>query len=232
VRRCSRPEAAAALAVLLALAANAPLAALYKWVDEKGRVQYSDKPPEKENKGSVEMSNRGVVMKRNDPAATAEQKKAQEEVAARKKLEDQKAAEQRRQDDALLQSYTTEKEIDLKRDREIQVLEASVADLRSQSRAVNDRIAEDRKRAEGFEKSKKPMPDSLKDELARAENEKKSLEKQVAAKQQEITATRQKYEEYRRRFVELKQQEAGGTRPITPPSAAPASAAAPPAPRK
>ena len=34
-----------ALAALLSLGLDAGHAALYKWVDEKGRVQYSDKPP-------------------------------------------------------------------------------------------------------------------------------------------------------------------------------------------
>jgi hypothetical protein len=33
------------LALILALAAPLALAQVYKWVDEKGRVQYGDKPP-------------------------------------------------------------------------------------------------------------------------------------------------------------------------------------------
>ena len=49
---------------------------------------------------------------------------------ARKRAEDARAAEQRRQDSALLQSFTTVQEIDMKRDREIHAIEIAIANLR------------------------------------------------------------------------------------------------------
>ena len=61
----------AALAFALAVALATAHGALYRWVDENGRVQYSDTPPPKD-KGAVQLSNRGIVVKKLDAAATHE----------------------------------------------------------------------------------------------------------------------------------------------------------------
>jgi hypothetical protein len=205
------------VALVTALVTAGASAALYKWVDEKGRIQYSDKPPAGE-KGGVEMSRGGVIKKTIEGSATPEQKKAQADELARRKAEEQKALEQRRQDLALMQSYTTEKEIDLKRDREVQALEATISNLQRQARGVDERLAEDRARADGLTKTKKPLPDTLKGDLERLSSEKGTLAKQIAERQQEVVATKQKYEEYRRRFVELKQDRSSTFEPVSGPT--------------
>lgn len=194
------------ISVLLGLAAAGAHGALYKWVDENGRVQYSDKPPASKDRGGVQMSNRGVVMKKLEGGATPEQKKAQEEEIARKKVEDQKAGEQRRQDTALLHSFTSVQEIDMKRDREAQALEAMIVNLRGQERAVSTRLAEERKRAESYAQRKKPLPEALTEDLARSESEKKVLNDEIARRQQEVVDTRSKYELLKKRYVELRQE--------------------------
>jgi chromosome segregation ATPase len=206
--------------VTIAGAAGAS-AALYKWVDEKGRIQYSDKPPP--DKSGVEMTNRGIVVKKIDGGLTPEQKKAKDEEDARKKLEEQKAAEQRRLDAALLQSFSNPQEIDMKRDREVQTLESVIANLRGQERSLNERIAEDRRRTEYYLKTKKPVPDSIKDDIARGEAEKKVIAEEITRRQQEIQATRNKYETLKKRYVELRP--AGDTTVILP-TAAPQKSAA------
>src|SRR5690349_13314121 len=95
-------------------------AAMYKWVDEKGHVQYGDSiPPQYRNQNSEELNKRGVVTKKGEAALTPEQIKAKADEDARMKVQKQKEAEQQRHDNALLATYTDEKEIDLKRDREL-----------------------------------------------------------------------------------------------------------------
>jgi hypothetical protein len=195
------------LAAVLACTFASTHGALYKWVDEKGRVQYSDKPPIDKGKGGVEMSNRGVVVKRLEGGLTPEQTKAKEEEELRKKADEHKAQEQKRQDAALLQSFTNAQEIDMKRDRELQSLDAVIGNLRGQERSVNERMVEERRRAEFYDKRKKPPPDSIKDDLARSENEKKVIAEEIVRRQQEITATRSKYEALKKRYLELRQQD-------------------------
>ena len=192
--------------------------ALYRWVDEHGRVQYSDIPPDK--KGAVQLSNRGLVLKKLDGALTPEQQQARDAEESRKRAEDAKATEQRRQDSALLQSFTTVQEIDMKRDRETHALEISIANLREQQRAFGARIAEARKRGESFEKSKKPLPDALKEDITRGEAERKALEDEIKRRHDDIALTRARYEALKKRYIVLRQEAT-----LVHPAAAPATAA-------
>lgn len=204
------------LAGVLALLAVGAHAALYKWVDEKGRVQYSDKPPSETNKGGVEMSNRGVVKKKLDGGITPEEKKAQEQEAARRRAEQEEALAQRRADYALLQSFTSVQEIDMKRDRELQAIDAMVTNLKGQERTLIERLNEDRRRAEVQTKKGKPLGDGLKDDIARTETEVKVVREGIQRKSQEATDTRVKYEALKKRYLELRQPAAAN---ITPASA-------------
>lgn len=207
--------------IVLGLLAFGAHGALYKWTDDKGRTQYSDKPPPDAGKGGVEMSNRGIVKKKLDSAMTPEERKAQEAEAARKRAEQQELQAQRRADHALLQSFSNVQEIDMKRDRELQAIDAMITNLRGQERTVLERLAEDRRRADAQSKQGKPPSEGLKQDLARGEAEVKVVREEIQRRQQEATDTRVKYEALRKRYAELRQP--AGTAEI-----APAAAAAPP----
>ena len=212
---------AAALALACLLFAGGAQAALYKWVDEQGRVQYSDKPPD-QGKGAVQMTNRGIVVKKIEPTPTPEQKKVLQEDQARKQEEEAKAAEQRRQDQALLQSFTSVEEIDMKRDREVQALEVVIANLRGQERSLTERMADDRRRMEYYKKRGKPPPDSMQEDMERNAAQAKLIRDEIERRQAEIVATREKYEALKNRYRMLREQEKAARA-----SAAPVTNAAP-----
>lgn len=204
-----------------ALFAVAAHSALYKWVDDKGRVQYSDKPPADTGKGGVEMSNRGVVKKKLDGGVTAEEKKAKEEEAARRRAAQEEALVQRRADNALLQSFTSAAEIDMKRDRELQAIEAIVANLKSQERSLLERWNDDKRRANDLAKRSKPLPDGLKQDLVRGEGEVKTLRDEIQRRHQDSIEVKTKYDGLKKRYIEL--------RPTASTIDASAATAAPPA---
>jgi hypothetical protein len=199
-------------------------AALYKWVDEKGRVQYSDRPPTEKDKNAVQMTNRGIVVKKLDPAASEEQKKARDEELARKRQEEAKAAEQRRQDRALLLSFSSPLEIDMKRDREVQGIETSIANLREQGRTAHERAGETRRRIDLYSQRGTPATDALKEDLRREQAQVKLIDEEIERRGQEILATRSKYEELKKRYQELREEQSA--------NAAPAAAAIPAPPKK
>jgi chromosome segregation ATPase len=212
-------------AACLGFCASGTGAALYKWVDEKGRVQYSDKPPSDREKGAVQMTNRGVVVKKLESGASPEEKKAKDDEAARRKAEDAKSAEQRRADNALLQSFTSVQEIDMKRDREVQSIDTVIANLRGQERSVSERLAEDRRRLEGYTKRKQPVPENLKEDVERSEAQTKVIRDEIERRHQEILETRAKYEALKKRYRELREQEqAVSAAPTQPATAAQAPA--------
>ncbi len=179
------------------------------WKDKSGKVVgCGDKvPPEFQDSATKELNQRGVTIKQSDAALTAEQRRAQQAEAQRKQAESQKKEEQRRSDKAILDTFTTEKEVDLKRARDVQQLESSIDTLQTNLRNANDRQADARSRIEQFRKNQKPAPPVVQEEFNRSEGDKAKIAGQIAQKRKEIAALNQKYDEIKKRFAEL----TGGT---------------------
>lgn len=175
------------------------------WKDKSGKVVgCGDKvPPEYQDSATKELNQRGVTIRQSDAPLTAEQRRAQQAAAERKQAEEQKRETQRRHDTAILDTFTTEKEIDLKRARDVQQLESGIETLQTNLRNANDRQAEARARIEQSRKNKKPVPSAVQEEFDRSEGEKAKIESQIAQKRKEIGALNQKYDEIKKRFAEL-----------------------------
>lgn len=192
------------LGIACALGAIPAPAGTFKWVDDKGITHYGDTiPPEYKDKANAELNKRGITVKRTDQALTPEQLRARQEELARAKEDEARANEQKRRDQALLQTFTTEKDIDLKRDRDLQQVELSIANNQAVLKSAEKRLGENRARADGIAKAGKPIPDGLKQDIENDESERARLEGLISRKRQELDAIRAKYEEYRHRFLEL-----------------------------
>lgn len=90
-------------------------AALYKWVDTNGKVQYSDKLPiEKQSKGVSKMSSQGTITKKAESDEERQVRLSQEELR-KKELEDKNT--QARYDRLLLENNVSVKDIEMKRDK-------------------------------------------------------------------------------------------------------------------
>lgn len=195
---------------LLILLASFPAAAgkMYKWVDEQGKTHYGDSiPPQYAGQGSAELSKKGIVIKQTAPALTPEQRKAREEELAQKKEEERKKEEQKRRDTALLNTYTTEREIDLVRDRNLQQAELQLQGMELRIKQIQPRLDQSRRQAEGFTTKNKPVPAYLLQEIQENEKEMQHLQEMVGQKRQEMDGFRARFEEDKRRFRELRQIE-------------------------
>ena len=218
--------AATTLALALGYASTAAAqskggGAIVCWKDASGKVVgCGDKvPPEYANSGTRELDKGGNVRKTGESADEAAKRRVREKEQADAKAEEQKrAAEQKRQDSALVNTFSNEKEIDLKRDRELQALDNNMAQQRGALKVATERLADAQQRSAAFEKTnkdKKPAPQGLKDDLVRAESDKSRLDQDIAAKEKEKQDTMAKYAAYKKRYMEIKG--------ITPAAAAPAA---------
>jgi hypothetical protein len=220
-------------APLVAFAQGKEQGKIVCWKDASGKViGCGDKVPlEFSNSGTKELDKGGNVRKTGESADEAAKRRAKEQEQAKTKAEEEKRmAEQKRLDSALLNTFSNEKEIDLKRDREIQALDNSLTQQRAAMKAANERLAEAQQRAAAFEKNnkdKKPVPPVIKDDLSRAEGEKARLEQDIVGKEKSKQDTTATYAAYKKRYMELK-----GTTPApaaaTSVPAAPATTAAAP----
>lgn len=220
------------LALALAISAGSALAQskgrIVCWKDKSGKtVGCGDSvPPEYQNNATQELDKRGVVRKSTDsvadeaakvkaPVADLARQKAQKAQADE---EERKQAEQRRQDNALINTFYDEKEIDAKRDRDLQVLILQVSQLKTSLKNANARQAQGAARINAIEKSKKPVPDNLMAEKKHDAEETAQLQQRIAAKEKEMSEIRARYDEYKKRFAELKgtQQPAASPTPAGP----------------
>ena len=193
---------------LLILLASFPAVAgkLYSWVDEQGKTHYGNTvPPQYAQQGNAELNQRGVVVKKTDAALTPEQRKAKEEELVQQKAEEQKKLEQKRRDKALVNTYTTEKEIDLVRDRNLQQGELQLQSMELRAKQVQPRLDQARKRAVDVVARKKPVPLDLQQEIEEAEKEMQRLQEMIKQRRMEMDAVRARFEDDKKRFRELHQ---------------------------
>jgi len=214
-----------AAAALAALTAGGVLAQskgkIVCWKDKSGKVVgCGDRvPPEYQDSATKELDRGGVTRKTTENAEERAKREAQEQETVQKKADEKKRmAEQSRQDAALINTFTDVKEIDLKRDRDLQVTDSQLTQLRVQHKNAIDREADFKGRIEASEKNKKPAPDYMKDEITRAQADKTKAEQNMVAKEKEKEDIRKRYADMKERYILLK----GGPGPAPTAAAAPA----------
>ena len=202
------------------------------WKDKAGKtVGCGDKvPPEYQDGASRELNKRGVTVKQSEPPLSEAQKKELQAEAERKAAESQVAAQQKRRDKALLDTFTTDKEIDLKRNRDIQLIASNIEAQQTNLKNANDRQTDARGRMEQYKKENKPVPQAIQEEFDRAEAGKLKIQAQIAQKRKEIEDLNQQYDDMKKRFVELTGTPAATPAPAAAATAAPAAKPAPAAP--
>ena len=200
----------AAIILVLSGTANADGTKIVKWVDSSGVTHYGDKLPAQEaGRNNSEMNNQGIVVKQN----VISNKK--NEVIGQQKLE------QERKEKILLASYTKPEEIDLARDRNLQLDQAALQALTQQKINISNRTNRNNKTAESFQTRQKPIPPYLSEELKLSKTESANIDKQLTQRKLSMEATRKHYAEEKARFIALKYPD-GAPAVVTESSAKPA----------
>lgn len=110
---------------------------LYRWVDDKGEVHYTDQlPPEHADKSRVRLSEQGIAVEVK-PAPTQEKPEKAKEEERRRAEEERRKAERLAEDRRLLQSYRTVEELELARNGQIAIIEALIQSKRDQVRTLS-----------------------------------------------------------------------------------------------
>jgi hypothetical protein len=190
---------------------------IVKWVDSQGVTHYGDKLPAQEaGRNNSEMNTQGVVVKRIV------------QTDNKVDLEDQERLAAQRKDNILLASYTKAEEIDLARDRNLQMDQAALQALTVQKENVSGRASRNQKMADGFKNRKKPVPAYLIEEQKLAKLESGRIDKQMTERKLSMETTRKRFADEKARFIELKQASApvaslAPTNPATSSTSTPAT---------
>jgi hypothetical protein len=174
---------------------------IVKWVDEKGVTHYSDGiPPQYTGRDNAEINPQGVVIKRNKPALPQADNQAEEKI-------NQQEIAQKRRDRSLLASYTTAQEIDLARERNLQMDEIAVQGLQQRKDNATSRLQAGKKTIDAYVKRNQTVPSDMLLSQADIKAEITRIDQQIAQKLASLEATRVRFDNDKQRFLELKSRE-------------------------
>ncbi len=190
------------MVIVLAAFLLAPSAwAGYKCVDEKGKSYFEDTPPPAcANVVIYETSPSGAVVRKIEPSRTTEQGKQVE----MDKDAGRRAAEQKRRDRALLDSYTSESEFDIARDRNLDIIKSRLDAAKIRYALVDKRYGEVERGIEGYKKAKQKAPAPLEADFESLQSERTSLAGSITRMEKEVEHTRTQFDADKSRWLELR----------------------------
>jgi chromosome segregation ATPase len=174
-------------------------AKLYKWVDKNGQTHYGETIPPEYADRDTKMLDKGRVTDRSETFDDNKLNAAKKETP-----EDKEAREVRRRDEALLNSFTTEKEIDLSRDRSLLQIEARINSYSTLIKSAQTTLDDLHKESENRTKKGWAIPQSLSEDIAAAEARVTKLNRDLETSQKESVTVKARYEAEKQRFRELK----------------------------
>ena len=191
--------------VVLGLVSQAGLADMYRWVDEQGRVHYSDSPPVTSKGSTSQLSKQGMVVRKIEGEMSASERAQRDKEKAQQDAAQRAQEEQKLHDKALLSTFNNTAEIDRKRDRSIEQVQGEINNLKTRLKATEARLSAYTQQAGSFTTANKPVPDDLKKDTADTEAEMLAIRKQVEGREKQKAVIMQQAEADTQRFLELTQ---------------------------
>ncbi|UCD69303.1 MAG: DUF4124 domain-containing protein [Betaproteobacteria bacterium] len=183
-----------ALALMtVSTAGNAAEARMYRCKDASGRVYYTDRPDVAcLGLETDEMTKQGLVLERPDSARPEE---TREEREAR--------LVQERRDRALLQTYTSEQQIETAKQRSLQRPLLGVKYAKKKLAIYTERLDQLREREAALEKADQPVPLDLIENIDATLSDIWKLETELETKQRRVDRIVDRFEADKKRYREL-----------------------------
>jgi hypothetical protein len=170
-------------------------AKLYKWVDDKGEIHYGEViPPEYADKQRVQFDDKGREVKKQDKPKDTISKAVAKTPAE---------LEQERRDQALLGTFSSESEIDLARDRNLQQVNAHISSVTMRLKTAQDDLDGYQKEKDAMVKAAKPVNKILQEQIDDATAKLAKLQNELTKTQAEEAAITARYSADKQRFHEL-----------------------------
>ncbi|MBS0335918.1 MAG: hypothetical protein JSS40_03720 [Proteobacteria bacterium] len=207
-------------AVLASFAAQAQQ--IIKCVGKDGKTYVgSTLPPQCAGQATDQLNKQGQVVKRTEAMLTPEQRAAKEAAEKARKEQEAEAArkekDEARKNKALLSTYGSEKDIEIARSRALADNEKAVKQTQDKIAQIDKAGAALKKELEFYSGKNKP-PAKLTTDIQSNAIDRKAQEDLLAAKQKEVEVINAKYDEDKRRYLELTR--GPGSAPVPAPAPA------------
>jgi hypothetical protein len=200
------PAASTLLTALAIAAAALPLPAdaqSYRCTGKDGKKYYGQSlPPQCIGQPAELLNPQGMVVRRLDPQASAAERAAKEAEAEERKKREAATKEEGRRNRALLATYTSEKDIEDARVRALKDNEAAVKDIERRIGLMKKSQQDTSKELEFYTGKNKP-PATLEQKIKNLEFDIQTQEGLLQAKKKEVSAINARYDDDKKRYVEL-----------------------------
>ena len=177
----------------------------FRWVDENGRVHYSDQiPPSESNRAYTVLNKEGVTVN------NIEKVKTKEELAKEKSLKEQQeeqeriAREKQNHDRILLDTYTKVSDLEETRDRYIATLEGLIKVAQHKLTNLNSDLDKQNNTAANLEREGKVMPDVMRQDISNLQRQIDLQNKFILSQRAQQKEVKDKFAADIKRFKELK----------------------------
>jgi hypothetical protein len=180
---------------------------IIKCVGKDGKTYVgSTLPPQCAGQATDQMNKQGQVVKRTEAMLTPEQRAAKEaemRIAKEKEAEAQrKEQEESRKNKALLSTYGSEKDIEIARSRALTDNEKAVKETQAKIAQI-EKLGVDLRKELEFYKGKNKPPAKVTQDIQNNDIDLKAQQVLLAAKKKDVDVINAKYDEDKRRYVEL-----------------------------
>lgn len=182
-------------------------------------------PPEYSQQRIEVLNDRGLVIKVIEPPKTREQLQKEREEQQKRKAAEAAKKEQARQDAILLNTYTTERDLLMARDNNLQAAQSQLDIAEGNLKMLQKSLSDLQNRAGNYERSGKKPPRKLIDQINSTKQQIADKQNVIEQKKEQKDAMAAHYDKDLARFRKLK-----GIKPMSGKTPA-ASTAAPSAPK-
>ncbi len=204
-----------------ALAAPLWAAKLYRWVDQEGRIHYSDTvPPDQVPYGREELDQRGLTVRSIERAKTAEELEEERRLRAERAEQERQARQQSAYDRMLLDTYSSIDAMAAARDGRISGIRSQIGVTEGNLENLGKQLDDLMGRAAALERSGQTVPPALRGDIAATQSQIDRGREFIAEREAEERAVRAQFDKdmarYREVRAEIEAERAGsGANPTT-----------------
>jgi len=199
-----------ALILLLTIPLSAMGGKLYRWVDEDGRVQYSDRvPPSQQSKEHTRLDGKsGIELEKVKAARSKEEVEkelAREKALKRLRTEQQRLIEsQKAADRVLLRTFRSEEDIKMARDGKLTAIDVHIQVIRGNIKRLKNRLEDLQKSAADIERQGKKTSQHFLDDMTSLRQQIKDAYASIIVKERDKDTIWASHEDDLKRFRTLK----------------------------
>ncbi len=202
------------LGLWLASAATAGSAQLYKWVDEQGRVHYSDTvPPAAASQQRELKSSSGQTVRTIKPPPTRQQLETEQRAYEMARKAERQRHAQEKYDKTLLLTFSSAQEIKAARDERLRAITAQIQLIQERLDKLESRLQTQRRKAVHIERTGEHDPTPVYAKLVELQRHIDENNAFIERKRQERERTRQEFARDLARYRELMAVEGTHTAP-------------------